>query len=118
MERLAVEIDDYFCMTCLGLKKLPTRLVLPLRFRRWCICEYDKLQAYFEEAAEHFAEDDEEKPAVLWFSEEEDKAIQAFADVLSRTISLSKQQITKAIYDALCANLVKKEQEPDVPTDH
>lgn len=61
MERLAIEIDDYFCMHCLGLKKLPTRLVLPLKFRRWCICEYDQLQAFFEEADKHFRDDDEQE---------------------------------------------------------
>jgi hypothetical protein len=63
MNRLAIEIDDYFCMHCLGLKKLPTRLVLPLKFRRWCICEYDQLQAWFEDANNYFTSDEKEEQA-------------------------------------------------------
>ena len=64
IERLPVEIDDYFCMHCLGLKKLPTRLVLPLAFCRWCICDYHKLQAFFEKASDYFAEEEKEEEPI------------------------------------------------------
>lgn len=59
-----LRIDEYFCLVCGGLKKLPDQLILDPHILRWCICEWPKMQKDFTEAFDYYAREEEEKG--LW----------------------------------------------------